>query len=136
MQARRQPPWAETPSRVVVEFLRSSGFFHRTILLKHCPDVLPPQLRHVPPHLWASFMGDVKLLALEHPYAWRAEEGSKFNWCNGYLCICCIAIGRMAGSDRVDMRWWREQLALLLAQHGAALAPWGARLGVGGEPAL
>lgn len=37
--------WQETPTRVVVEFLRSNQGTKRVIALKHTPQAVPPQLQ-------------------------------------------------------------------------------------------
>lgn len=37
--------WQETPTKVVVEFLRSNQGTSRVIKLKHTPQAVPPQLQ-------------------------------------------------------------------------------------------
>eukprot|EP00798_Chlamydomonas_sp_ICE-L_P030835 gene30835-35874_t len=130
------PPWAETPTRVVIEFQKESGLVHRHIILSHRAGHLPQQLANrLPPELWSGLIQDLEYLASRHPFGYKAEEGSAFSWCGGYLCIVCISIGRIIGDEMIEYQEWSREANSVLQSHQRRLAPFGIMLSFTGYPA-
>ncbi|KAK2078013.1 hypothetical protein QBZ16_003881 [Prototheca wickerhamii] len=115
--------WQETPTRVVVEFLRSNQGTKRVIALKHTPQAVPPQLQgRVDPNLWGSFMSEVQQLAASHPYTQRPTAGQMGRW-GACFCVGAVLGVFCADPDAGDYAAWESQAHQLVSRHATGTHP-------------
>lgn len=112
------PPWADTPTRVVIEFKKSTGKgMTRRIELSKSPYELPAQLMgRVTPEVWAGFMTDVQQLADNHPYLQRPSANTCLNNAGALLFFLTIGFGCFQ-ADGGDYGPWFVSVETILARN-------------------
>eukprot|EP00878_Enallax_costatus_P004749 GHUV01004999.1.p1 GENE.GHUV01004999.1~~GHUV01004999.1.p1 ORF type:complete len:163 (+),score=50.04 GHUV01004999.1:295-783(+) len=121
-------PWQETPTKVVVEFLKGNQGARRVIQLQHSAAVIPPQLAgRVQPIVWHTFMNDIQQAADSHPYVVSPSGGRVGSWflsgLMGLVLGCCVL-----SPDGGDYGTWLQQVQAIIARHQPAFATGGATL--------
>lgn len=123
------PPWAETPTKVVLEFLKSNQGSKRVITMKHNGQALPPQLAgRVTPQAWAAFMQEVYYLADHHPYVIKPSAGRVAGWAGSFLMASIIGFFFMSSPDGGDYDQWLGEVNQLIARHQPAFGSAGCHL--------
>jgi hypothetical protein len=120
--------YQESPSRVNVEFLKSSaGCAQRVIKLNHSP-LVPSQLQgRIDPGLWGSFMTQMQQLADRHPYVVKPSGSQMLNW------VLCGLLGAIIGlcavnPDGGDYSAWTAEVQQALQQFRDPFAKCGLAL--------
>ncbi|KAJ9521754.1 hypothetical protein QJQ45_015314 [Haematococcus lacustris] len=121
-------PWAETPSRVVVEFRKGNAGASRVVNLTHRPDVIPPQLYgRIDPQVWAGFMAEVQHLAAHHPYTAPMPADKCCSNVGGFLCALVVGFGCFE-PDGGNYGQWTAEVTNCIHRHQPAFAAAGATL--------
>lgn len=124
------PPWQETPTKVVIEFQKSSQGASRLIKLKHTPGQVPYQLQgRMPPEVWNAFMTELLELTKTHPYVVRPGVGKMCEWLAGLACICVVGFCCSDG-DGGDHAAWMQQLHQVVQKYTVPFAQGGGNLSI------
>lgn len=127
------PPWSETPSRVVIEFLRSADGADRAIRLSHKKEVVPPQLiGRIDPNFWFAFMTEAEQVVAIHPYT-SGSGGNGDTSCDWLPCQNCCLCRILFGFTDLDpqhpkYRQWLPYFDQLIQRYRPGFAQVGCGL--------